>query len=72
LLGEAADVVAASVGSACHFERDAVSGVLAAMGADAARAAGAVRLSVGRGTTLEDVERAADALACAWRQTHTR
>ena len=72
LLGEAADVVAASVGSACHSERDVVSGVLAAMGADAARAAGAVRLSVGRGTTLDEVERAADALACAWRLTHTR
>jgi cysteine desulfurase len=72
LLGEAADVVAASVGSACHSERDAVSGVLAAMGADAARAAGAVRLSVGRGTTLDEVERAADALAGAWRQMCTR
>lgn len=72
LLGEAADVVAASVGSACHSEHDAVSGVLAAMGADAERAAGAVRLSVGRGTTLDEVERAADALACAWRQMHRR
>ncbi len=72
MLGEATDVVAASVGSACHSERDAVSGVLAAMGADAARAAGAVRLSVGRGTTLDEVERAADTLACAWRQTRTR
>jgi cysteine desulfurase len=72
MLGEAADVVAASVGSACHSERDAVSGVLAAMGTDAARAAGAVRLSVGRGTTLDEVERAADALACAWRQMHAR
>lgn len=72
LLGEAADLVAASVGSACHSEHDAVSGVLAAMGADAARAAGAVRLSVGRGTTLEEVERAAEALVCAWQQMHTR
>ncbi|MDP1648342.1 MAG: cysteine desulfurase family protein [Rubrivivax sp.] len=72
MLGEAADVVAASVGSACHSEHDVVSGVLAAMGLDAARAAGAVRLSVGRGTTLDEVERTADALACAWRQTHTR
>jgi cysteine desulfurase len=72
LLGEAADVVAASVGSACHSELDAVSGVLAAMGASAAQAAGAVRLSVGRGTTLEEVERAAEALACAWQQMHTR
>lgn len=72
LLGEAGEVVAASVGSACHSEHDAVSGVLAAMGADPARAAGAVRLSVGRGTTLEEVERAADALSCAWQQMHTR
>lgn len=72
LLGEAADAVAASVGSACHSEHDAVSGVLAAMGADAARAAGAVRLSVGRGTTVDEVERAAEALVCAWQQMHAR
>lgn len=72
LLGEAADAVAASVGSACHSEHDAVSGVLAAMGADAAWAAGAVRLSVGRGTTLDEVERAAEALVCAWQQMHAR
>lgn len=72
LLGEAGDVVAASVGSACHSEHDAVSGVLAAMGLDSARAAGAVRLSVGRGTTRDEVERAAEALACAWQQLHAR
>ncbi len=68
LLAEAAEVVAASVGSACHSEHDAVSGVLAAMGADAARAAGAVRLSVGRMSTLEEVERVASGLATAWRR----
>ncbi len=72
VLGEAADVVAASVGSACHSEHDAVSGVLAAMGFDSARAAGAVRLSVGRGTTRDEVERAAEALAWAWQQLHER
>jgi cysteine desulfurase len=66
LLARAADVVAASVGSACHSEHDAVSGVLAAMGVDAARAAGAVRLSVGRMTTLEEVGRAAEGLVAAW------
>jgi cysteine desulfurase len=54
VLAEAADAVAASVGSACHSEHDAVSGVLAAMGVDAARAAGAVR-SVRRMSTLDDV-----------------
>ena len=37
LLEAAADVVAASVGSACHSEHDVVSGVLAAMGIDPAR-----------------------------------
>ena len=72
LLGEAADVVAASVGSACHSEHDAMSGVLAAMGADPARAAGAVRLSVGRGTTRDEVERAAEALAGAWRRIRSQ
>lgn len=68
LLAEAAAVVAASVGSACHSEGDAVSGVLAAMGIDTARAAGAIRLSTGWATTLQDIERAADALIAAWRR----
>lgn len=68
LLGEAAEVVAASVGSACHSEHDTVSGVLAAMGADAAQAAGAVRLSVGRMTTPEEVKRAAEGLAASWQR----
>lgn len=67
LLRRAQDEVAASVGSACHSEQDAVSGVLAAMGLDAARAMGAVRLSVGWMTTAAEVERAAAALAAAWR-----
>ncbi len=68
LLAEAADVVAASVGSACHSEHDAVSGVLAAMGVDAVRAAGAVRLSVGGMTTLQEVDQAARGLIAAWRR----
>jgi len=68
LLLEAGGIVAASVGSACHSEHDAVSGVLAAMGADASRAAGAVRLSVGRMTSDEDISRAARGLAAAWKR----
>jgi cysteine desulfurase len=68
LLAEAAAVVAASVGSACHSEGDAVSGVLAAMGIDAARAAGAIRLTTGWATTLQDIDRAADALIAVWRR----
>jgi cysteine desulfurase len=71
LLQRAESVVAASVGSACHSEQDAVSGVLAAMGFGAARAAGAVRLSVGLMTTADDIERAAAALVNAWEQVRT-
>ena len=66
MLADAADTVAASVGSACHSEQDAVSGVLAAMGIDAARANGAVRLSVGRTTQVDDIDRAAAALVAGW------
>lgn len=62
----AADAVAASVGSACHAGEPAPSGVLAAMGLDPARAAGAVRLSTGWETTPDDVSRAARALIDAW------
>jgi len=71
LLAEAADAVAASVGSACHSEHDAVSGVLAAMGLDATRAAGAVRLSVGKMTTSDEVTFAVGALVSAWRAQST-
>jgi len=60
--------VAAAVGSACHSGQDTVSGVLAAMGCDAARARGAVRLSTGWDTTGPDIERAAQALIAAWQK----
>lgn len=59
--------VAASVGSACHSDADAVSGVLAAMGCSASRARGAVRLSVGFPTTGKDIDAAAACLVQAWR-----
>jgi cysteine desulfurase len=58
--------LAASVGSACHAHGDAVSGVLAAMACDSARARGAVRLSVGYPTTVAEIEAAAIALIDAW------
>jgi len=56
LLSRVAGQVAASVGSACHSEVDAVSGVLEAMGCDADRARGAVRFSVGWMSTFEEIE----------------
>lgn len=68
LLAQAGAAVAAAVGSACHSEHDAVSGVLAAMSIDATRAAGAVRLSVGATTSDDDIMRAAAELIAAWRR----
>lgn len=54
--------IAASTGSACHDGRVSISPVLAAMGVDPRVAAGAVRFSLGRSTTHEDVDRAAAAI----------
>ncbi len=73
LLAACAEWVSASVGSACHARAhaDAVSGVLAAMCCDPARARGAVRLSVGHDTTAADIETAAEALIDAWRRLTT-
>jgi cysteine desulfurase len=60
--------IAASVGSACHSESEAVSGVLAAMGIDSRRAMGAVRLSVGLFTAESEIRHAAQALVRAHEQ----
>ena len=57
--------IAAATGSACHSGRTEPSAVLTAMGLDADRALGAVRLSLGYGTTAADVHAAAAALAAA-------
>lgn len=61
----AAAEIAASTGSACHQGVDLPSPVLTAMGMSAERAMSAVRLSVGRWTTVTDVETATDAIARA-------
>ncbi len=66
LLAHAAAEVAASVGSACHEDDEAVSGVLGAMGIEVERARGAVRLSLGRTSSEADIERVAKALITAW------
>lgn len=63
----AAPELAASTGSACHTGAHAASGVLGAMGFSPERAAGAVRLTLGRDTTAEDLEIAAASLVKAWR-----
>jgi cysteine desulfurase len=54
---EACPGIAGSTGSACHAGKMDVSPVLAAMGVPVPIARGAVRLSVGRFTTEEEVER---------------
>ena len=59
--------IAASTGSACHSQSHAVSGVLGAMGRTYTDARGAVRLSLGRGTSADQVDRAAQLLAYAWK-----
>jgi cysteine desulfurase len=64
--------VAASTGSACHDGNVAPSSVLLAMGVPAAEATGSVRLSLGRPTTDEEIECAADALWRAWSELRGR
>jgi cysteine desulfurase len=66
ILGAAPDV-AASTGSACHDGEDRASAVVLAMGVPPSEALGSVRLTLGRNTTLGDVDRAAESLARAWR-----
>jgi cysteine desulfurase len=59
--------LAASTGSACHAGHEEAPAVIVAMRVPPHEALGSVRLSLGRGTTWEDVERAAASLAEAWR-----
>ena len=63
----AAPEIAASTGSACHDGHESASVVVLAMGVPAAEAVGSVRLTLGRGTTDDEVTVAADALGRAWR-----
>ena len=61
----AAPGIAASTGSACHAGRTEPSGVLLAMGLGKEQALAAVRLSLGRFTTDDDVRKAGDVLIAA-------
>ncbi|EYF01719.1 cysteine desulfurase family protein [Chondromyces apiculatus] len=62
LAARLADELAFTTGSACHAGREEASAVLLAMGIDAEDALGAIRLSLGRGTTEEEVTRAGNLL----------
>ena len=59
--------IAASTGSACHEGVDQPSEVLLAMGLDREDALGALRLSLGRGTTEAQIALAAEQIVHAWR-----
>lgn len=59
--------VLASNGSACHADSEEPSAVLLALGISREVALGTVRLSLGRHTTEQDVDIAAERLAAAWR-----
>ncbi|MFZ0945222.1 MAG: cysteine desulfurase family protein [Syntrophobacteraceae bacterium] len=60
--------IAASTGSACHEGSGELSGVLAAMGTSREQGFGAVRLSLGRLTTIEQIDCAAEVLAAKIRE----
>lgn len=55
--------IAASTGSACHDGSGELSGVLKAMGLSRPQGFGAVRFSIGRLTTAEQLDRAAELVA---------
>ncbi len=65
---EGAPEVAASTGSACHEGQESASAIILAMGVAPEDALGSVRLTLGRGTTEEEVDRAARALVESWRR----
>jgi cysteine desulfurase len=65
LLSEIEGEVAASAGAACHTDSVSVSAVLKAMQVPLEWAMGTIRFSVGRGTTLEEVDRAVKIICAA-------
>jgi len=60
LVGELAENLAVSAGSACHSGATMISYVLQAMGVDPGLARATLRLSVGRFTTEEEIDRAVE------------
>lgn len=57
--------IAATTGSACHAGEESPSAVLTAMGIPAQEALGAIRLSIGRGTTVAQIDQGAALLLAA-------
>ncbi len=65
---EAAPDVCVSTGSACSSAEVETSYVLQALGVEKSRARATLRIGIGRFTSPADVDRAAAALAAAWRR----
>lgn len=68
----AAPEIAAATGSACHSGEERPSATVLAMGVTPDVAVGTVRLSLGRSTSADDVERAATALASGYHAARGR
>ena len=68
---EACPEAMASTGSACHAGSEEPSAILTGIGISPEKALGAIRLSLGRSTTREDIQIAGKALAAAWRRVAT-
>jgi cysteine desulfurase len=62
LMARVGEELAFSLGSACHGGAEHASAVLLAMGIPAEDALGAIRLTLGRGTTDDEIARAGDLL----------
>jgi cysteine desulfurase len=60
--------IAASAGAACHADQTDISGVLAAMSVPREFAIGTIRFSVGRMTTLEEIDTAIPIVVNAYRR----
>jgi cysteine desulfurase len=69
---EAVPEIAASTGSACHSGSDAPCASLVAMGLDPGLALGPIRLSLGRDTTVQEVDQAAALLVAGWKKLSAR
>jgi cysteine desulfurase len=67
LTRELSDSLAVSAGAACHGDGVSISPVLEAMNVPGRWAAGTLRFSTGRETTMEDVARAAELVTGAVR-----
>jgi len=67
LLFQALPDVALSAGAACHSDESAMSDTLRALGLSAEEASNTVRLSIGRMTSVDEINRASEQIITAWK-----